>query len=128
MKRELILMLLITTKKRHWLLQRKKVRKKSQFWTVRQDQFKYKLKPIPFIYTSFSLGYEKIIQILIAEGANINAKNKLGDSAVILAASKGIRNQKVVCFDQYSKINWTYWRVAPPTSFYVTVNDCKCLC
>lgn len=40
---------------------------------------------------SFSIGFEKVVEILIEKGAQINLKNKLGDSALILAASKGIR-------------------------------------
>lgn len=61
----------------------------------------------------FSTGFEKIVEILIGKGANINAKNKLGASALILAASKGIAKHILNNFDirkkqQKDQLNFAY--------------------
>lgn len=55
-------------------------------------------------------GYEPTVQILIEKGANINATNKYGDSALLLAAAKG----------QYFLQHWTEIHFGPISGLLLT--------
>lgn len=62
-----------------------------------------------FIYVPFSIhlfiGYEKIVQILIENGANVNAMNDENDTALLYAAAKGkISNAYIIFFKPLSVI------------------------
>lgn len=46
------------------------------------------VRNLHFIFSSFT-GFEKIVQLLIERGANVNAIDGNSDSALIIAANKG---------------------------------------
>lgn len=68
---------------------------------VKRNERKLRLAGFTPLLRSANIGNEKIARILIEKGANVNARNDDGDSALSLAAKKG-KNQflehKVVQF------------------------------
>lgn len=72
---------------------------KSQLYPFAQYRDLKKSNSIDVWFINSSIGFEKIVQMLIEKGANVNAVNKENDSALISASSKGnISNQSWLIF------------------------------
>lgn len=57
------------------------------------------------IHFNLFAGFENIVQTLIEHGANINATNNDGESALLLAAAKGSENMVKLLIENGADVN-----------------------